>query len=71
MGMGEPLNNYQALVAAIHRWARPDTLHFSPRRVTDSTIGLVPLIERLVTESLSRSTLPCPSTPRMMTSAAR
>ncbi|HYM50109.1 MAG TPA: 23S rRNA (adenine(2503)-C(2))-methyltransferase RlmN [Candidatus Limnocylindrales bacterium] len=47
MGMGEPLNNYGAVVAAVRRWARKDTLNFSPRRVTISTIGLVPFIERL------------------------
>jgi 23S rRNA (adenine2503-C2)-methyltransferase len=52
MGMGEPLNNYAAVVAAIRRWARADTLNFSPRRVTISTIGLVPFIERLASESL-------------------
>ncbi len=52
MGMGEPLNNYRAVVAAIRRWARSDTLNFSPRRVTISTIGLVPFIERLAAEGL-------------------
>jgi 23S rRNA (adenine2503-C2)-methyltransferase len=52
MGMGEPMNNYAAVVAAIRRWARPDTLNFSPRRVTVSTIGLVPFIEKLTAEGL-------------------
>ena len=52
MGMGEPLNNYAAVVGAIRRWARQDTLNFSPRRVTISTIGLVPFIERLSAEGL-------------------
>ena len=52
MGMGEPLNNYRPVVDAIRRWARPDTLNFSPRRVTVSTIGLVPFIERLGAEGL-------------------
>jgi len=52
MGMGEPLNNYRAVVAAIRRWARSDTLNFSPRRVTISTIGLVPFMERLAAEGL-------------------
>jgi len=50
--MGEPLNNYAAVVRAIRRWAAPDTLNFSPRRVTISTIGLVPFIERLSAEGL-------------------
>lgn len=52
MGMGEPMNNYAAVVGAIRRWARQDTLNFSPRRVTVSTIGLVPFIERLSAEGL-------------------
>lgn len=52
MGMGEPLNNFQAVVGAIHRWARHDTLNFSPRRVTVSTIGLTPFIERLGAEGM-------------------
>jgi 23S rRNA (adenine2503-C2)-methyltransferase len=52
MGMGEPMNNYAAVVGAIRRWARSDTLNFSPRRVTVSTIGLVPFIERLSAEGL-------------------
>ncbi|HSO93573.1 MAG TPA: 23S rRNA (adenine(2503)-C(2))-methyltransferase RlmN [Candidatus Dormibacteraeota bacterium] len=52
MGMGEPMNNYAAVLGAIRRWAREDTLRFSPRRVTVSTIGLVPFIERLSNEGL-------------------
>lgn len=52
MGMGEPLNNYSAVVGAIRRWARQETLNFSPRRVTVSTIGLVPFIDRLSQEGL-------------------
>jgi len=52
MGMGEPMNNYTAVVGAIRRWARSDTLNFSPRRVTISTIGLVPFMERLTAEGL-------------------
>ncbi|MDQ6710803.1 MAG: 23S rRNA (adenine(2503)-C(2))-methyltransferase RlmN [Candidatus Dormibacteraeota bacterium] len=52
MGMGEPLNNYGSVVGAIRRWAREDTLKFSPRRVTISTIGLVPFIERLSAEAI-------------------
>jgi 23S rRNA (adenine2503-C2)-methyltransferase len=52
MGMGEPMNNYRAVVGAIRRWADPTTLNFSPRRVTVSTIGLVPFIERLTAERL-------------------
>ena len=53
MGMGEPLNNYRAVLGAIRRWADPKTLNFSPRRVTISTIGLVPFIDRLAQEDLA------------------
>ena len=52
MGMGEPMNNYAAVVGAIRRWADSRTLNFSPRRVTISTIGLVPYVERLSEEGL-------------------
>jgi 23S rRNA (adenine2503-C2)-methyltransferase len=52
MGMGEPLNNYAAVVGAIRRMADDATLQFSPRRVTVSTIGLVPMMERLAAEGL-------------------
>ncbi len=52
MGMGEPMNNYAAVVSAIRRWADPKALNFSPRRVTVSTVGLVPQIQRLSRERL-------------------
>jgi 23S rRNA (adenine2503-C2)-methyltransferase len=45
--MGEPMNNYAAVVAAIRRLALKETMDFSPRRVTVSTIGLIPFMERL------------------------
>jgi 23S rRNA (adenine2503-C2)-methyltransferase len=52
MGMGEPLANYQAVVAAVRRIAAPTGLGLSPRRVTISTAGLVDRIDRLASESL-------------------
>ena len=52
MGMGEPLANYDAVLAAIRRIADPDGLGISPRRVTVSTAGLLPRIDRLAAESL-------------------
>jgi 23S rRNA (adenine2503-C2)-methyltransferase len=51
MGMGEPLANYEALRTALEVLTAPWGLGFSPRRVTVSTVGLVPAIERLVAES--------------------
>jgi len=47
MGMGEPLANYEAVAKAIKNIMYPDALNFSRRRVTLSTCGLVPEIERL------------------------
>jgi 23S rRNA (adenine2503-C2)-methyltransferase len=47
MGMGEPLANYRAVAKAIKNILGPDALNFSRRRVTLSTCGLVPEIERL------------------------
>ncbi len=53
MGMGEPLANYAAVLGAIRRIASPAGLGLSPRRVTVSTSGLVPGVDRLAGEALS------------------
>ncbi len=55
MGMGEPLANYRAVVAAVRRLTDPvpDGLGISQRAVTVSTVGLVPAIDRLIDEGLS------------------
>jgi 23S rRNA (adenine2503-C2)-methyltransferase len=47
MGMGEPLANYPALSRSIALLSHPDGLGMSLRRMTVSTSGLVPEIERL------------------------
>jgi len=47
MGMGEPLANFHAVKKAINNIISSDALNFSRRRVTLSTCGLVPEIERL------------------------
>jgi 23S rRNA (adenine2503-C2)-methyltransferase len=52
MGMGEPLHNYDATMKALRMLADEHGLAVSPRRVTLSTVGLVPAIERLATEPL-------------------
>src|SRR5439155_15346144 len=52
MGMGEPLANYAATVGAVRRLADPDGLGLSQRRITVSTSGLVPQINRLSDEKL-------------------
>jgi 23S rRNA (adenine2503-C2)-methyltransferase len=51
MGMGEPLANYANVRTALEALSAPWGLGLSPRRVTVSTVGLVPDIERLVTET--------------------
>lgn len=47
MGMGEPLANFEAVKKAAHNILSQDGLNFSHRRVTLSTCGLIPQIERL------------------------
>ncbi len=47
MGMGEPLHNYDATARVLGLLTRPDGIGLSSRRVTVSTSGLVPEIERL------------------------
>ncbi len=50
MGMGEPLANYQRLVKALRVMTSPWGMGISPRRITVSTVGLIPAMERLLTE---------------------
>ena len=52
MGMGEPLHNYDATMKALRILADEEGLNVHPKRVTLSTVGLVPAIERLATEPL-------------------
>jgi 23S rRNA (adenine2503-C2)-methyltransferase len=50
MGMGEPLHNYDATMKALRILADPQGLAVHPKRVTLSTVGIVPALERLATE---------------------
>jgi len=59
MGMGEPLHNYEAVMTAFRVLTDDDGLGLSRKRVTVSTSGLVPAIERLADE---------PSGPRLAVS---
>ncbi|HXW04090.1 MAG TPA: 23S rRNA (adenine(2503)-C(2))-methyltransferase RlmN [Vicinamibacterales bacterium] len=52
MGMGEPLHNYDATLKALRILADEQGLAVSPRRVTLSTVGVLPALERLATEPL-------------------
>ncbi|MFZ9433426.1 MAG: 23S rRNA (adenine(2503)-C(2))-methyltransferase RlmN, partial [Burkholderiaceae bacterium] len=50
MGMGEPLQNYSALVPALRVMLDDHGYGLSRRRVTVSTSGVVPMIERLMAD---------------------
>ena len=52
MGMGEPLHNYDNTMKALRILHSEHGLAVSPRRVTLSTVGIVPGIERLAREPL-------------------
>ncbi|MGD1995453.1 MAG: 23S rRNA (adenine(2503)-C(2))-methyltransferase RlmN [Anaerolineae bacterium] len=52
MGMGEPLLNYDASLAAIRRLVDPTGFRLGQRRITLSTVGIVPGIDRLAEEDL-------------------
>jgi 23S rRNA (adenine2503-C2)-methyltransferase len=47
MGMGEPLHNFDNVVSALRIMLDEDALNFSHRRVTVSTVGLVPKLRQL------------------------
>lgn len=47
MGMGEPLHHYDETARAVRLLTHPEGLGMSPRRITVSTVGLVPGIQRL------------------------
>jgi len=52
MGMGEPLHNYDATMKALRMLNEKEGLALHPKRVTLSTVGLVPMIDRLAGEAL-------------------
>jgi 23S rRNA (adenine2503-C2)-methyltransferase len=52
MGMGEPLHNYDAVMKALRMLNDEHGLAVNPRRVTLSTVGVLPALERLATEPL-------------------
>lgn len=51
MGMGEPLHNIENVLKAAAIMVDDQGLHFSPRKVTVSTSGLVPQLKRFLRES--------------------
>jgi 23S rRNA (adenine2503-C2)-methyltransferase len=52
MGMGEPLHNYDAAMKALRMLYDEYGLAVNPRRVTLSTVGVLPALEKLATEPL-------------------
>jgi 23S rRNA (adenine2503-C2)-methyltransferase len=52
MGMGEPLHNYENTMKALRMLHEEHGLSISQRRVTLSTVGIVPGLERLAREPL-------------------
>jgi 23S rRNA (adenine2503-C2)-methyltransferase len=52
MGQGEPLLNFEAVMAALRIMLDPEGMGISPKHVTLSTSGIVPGIERLAQEKV-------------------
>jgi len=50
MGMGEPFHNYEATLQAVDRLTDPEAFNFGARRITISTVGLIPMIQRFADE---------------------
>lgn len=52
MGMGEPLENYGSVIRALKVLIDPELFNFSPRKITVSTVGMVPNMKRLMEEGI-------------------
>ncbi len=52
MGQGEPLLNFEAVMAAVRIMLDPQGMGISPKHITLSTSGIVPGIERLAQEKV-------------------
>jgi len=52
MGMGEPLDNYDAVILALRTVNSPVGLKFGGRKITLSTVGLLPGMERFQKEGI-------------------
>ena len=51
MGMGEPFDNFDAVMSALDVLTSEWGCAWSPRRITVSTVGLIPGIRRFIKES--------------------
>ena len=52
MGMGEPLHNYDETMKALRMLNQKEGFDVHPKRVTLSTVGLVPMMDKLAQEDL-------------------
>ncbi len=52
MGMGEPMHNYANVWTALRRLTDPGAFGLGARNITLSTVGLVPMIDRMAEEGL-------------------
>jgi len=50
MGMGEPLLNYEATVHALRILMDPEGFAIAPKKLTLSTVGILPALEKLMAE---------------------
>lgn len=50
-GMGEPLNNYDAVLASIQGMSDSRMFKLSPRHITLSTVGVVPRMKQLTKDA--------------------
>jgi 23S rRNA (adenine2503-C2)-methyltransferase len=50
MGMGEPLLNYEATVSALRVLMDPEGFAVAPKKLTLSTVGILPALEKLMQE---------------------
>jgi 23S rRNA (adenine2503-C2)-methyltransferase len=51
MGMGEPLDNVEATLKSVSLFTDPQGYNLAPRRITLSTVGIHPQLERFLDES--------------------
>lgn len=52
MGMGEPMHNYRNVWTALRRLTDGDSFGLGARHITLSTVGLIPMIDRMADEGL-------------------
>jgi 23S rRNA (adenine2503-C2)-methyltransferase len=63
MGMGEPLLNYENTMAALRLLMDPEGFAITPKKLTLSTVGILPALEKLKLEPVRPNLAPssCPS----------